>query len=75
MNQFIVRGALGGAALGSLIGGAVSAAMILLLQGLQPVVFLTCGIYAGVVYGGIVGAVRAARHAPEPAYAINRRLR
>lgn len=75
MNQFIFRGAIAGAAVGSVLGGAISAAMILLLQGLQPVVFLSCGIYAGVVYGGLIGAVRAARHAPEPAYAINRGIR
>ena len=74
MNQFIFRGAMGGAALGSVVGGAISAAMILLLQGLQPVVFLGCGVYAGLVYGGVVGAVRAARQAPEPAYAINRAI-
>ena len=29
------------------------------LIGLEPVVFLVCGIYAGAVYGGIVGALRS----------------
>jgi hypothetical protein len=31
------------------------------MVGLEPVVFLLCGIYAGTVYGGIVGALRGAR--------------
>ena len=38
----------------SAIGGA-------LLVGIEPVVFLVCGVYAGVVYGGIVGALAGAR--------------
>jgi hypothetical protein len=30
-----------------------------ILVALQPVVFLACGVYAGTVYGGIVGALRS----------------
>ncbi len=32
-----------------------------IMLGLEPVVFLVGGIYAGTVYGGIVGALRGAR--------------
>jgi hypothetical protein len=32
-----------------------------IMLGLEPVVFLVGGIYAGCVYGGIVGALRGAR--------------
>ncbi len=35
-----------------------------IMLGLEPVVFLVCGIYAGTVYGGIVGALRGAREEP-----------
>jgi hypothetical protein len=28
------------------------------MVGLEPVVFMVCGVYAGAVYGGIVGALR-----------------
>jgi hypothetical protein len=28
----------------------------MILIGLQPVVFIACGVYAGMVYAGIVGA-------------------
>jgi hypothetical protein len=33
----------------------------MILVGLQPVVFIACGVYAGVVYGGIVGALAVVR--------------
>jgi len=59
--QRMFRGAIGGAALGGGIGGVVFGAMGAILVGLEPVVFLVCGIYAGTVYGGIVGALRGAR--------------
>jgi hypothetical protein len=59
--QRMFRGAIGGAAVGGGIGGAVFGAMSVVLVGLEPVVFLVCGIYAGTVYGGIVGALRGAR--------------
>jgi hypothetical protein len=29
------------------------------LVALEPIVFLACGVYAGTVYGGIVGALRS----------------
>jgi hypothetical protein len=32
-----------------------------IMLGLEPVVFLVGGIYAGTAYGGIVGALRGAR--------------
>jgi ABC-type uncharacterized transport system permease subunit len=57
--QRMFRGAIGGAALGGGLGGAVFGAMSAILVGLEPVVFVVCGIYAGTVYGGIVGALRA----------------
>jgi hypothetical protein len=31
------------------------------LVGLEPIVFMVCGVYAGAIYGGIVGALRGAR--------------
>ena len=61
MNQQVVRGAAGGAALGGSIGGAVSWAIGALMLGLEPIVFLACGVYAGAVYGSIVGALLGAR--------------
>ena len=57
----MIRGAIGGAALGGGIGGVVSGAISVVMVGLEPVVFMVCGIYAGTVYGGIVGALRSAR--------------
>jgi hypothetical protein len=73
MNEQILRGALGGASLGSVLGGGIAWLVGILMLGLQPAIFLACGVYAGTVYGGIVGAVRAARHTPEPALARLRR--
>jgi hypothetical protein len=32
-----------------------------IMLGLEPAVFLVGGIYAGTVYGGIIGALRGAR--------------
>ena len=69
MNQQMVRGAAEGAAVGGSIGGVVAWSIGALMLGLQPVVFLACGVYAGVVYGGIVGALMGAREretAPAP---------
>ncbi len=43
--------------------GLAGAAMV----GLEPVVFMLCGVYAGAVYGGIVGALRGARTELAPA--------
>jgi len=59
--QRMIRGAIGGAALGGGIGGVVFGAISAVMVGLEPVVFMVCGIYAGTVYGGIVGALRSAR--------------
>jgi hypothetical protein len=59
--QRMMRGAIGGAALGGGVGGMVFGAIGAIMVGLEPVVFLVCGIYAGTVYGGIVGALRGAR--------------
>ena len=75
MNDSMLRGTIGGAALGSGIGGALAWLIGPVMLGLTPLVFLACGVYGGAVYGGIVGAVRAASRAPQPVYqrAINRR--
>jgi hypothetical protein len=62
--QRMIRGAIGGAALGGGIGGTLFSAVSALMVGIEPVVFLLCGVYAGMVYGGIVGAVRGARQQP-----------
>ena len=71
--QRMFRGAIGGAALGGGLGGAVFGAMSAILVGLEPVVFLVCGIYAGTVYGGIGGALHGAREERlKPAPAIVR---
>ncbi len=59
--QRMIRGAIGGAALGGGIGGVVFGAISAVMVGLEPVVFMVCGIYAGTVYGGIVGALRRTR--------------
>jgi hypothetical protein len=32
-----------------------------LMLGLQPIVFLACGVYAGAAYGSIVGGLAGAR--------------
>ena len=66
----VTRGAIGGAALGGGIGATLFALVGTVMVGLEPVVFMVCGVYAGAVYGGIVGALRAAhdeRVEPEPA--------
>lgn len=68
MNDSMLRGTIGGAALGSGIGGALAWLIAPVMLGLTPFVFLSCGVYAGAVYGGIVGAIRAASRAPQPAY-------
>jgi hypothetical protein len=41
-----------------------------LMVGLEPIVFMVCGVYAGAVYGGIVGALRGARTELAPAIAV-----
>ena len=57
----MMRGAIGGAALGGGIGGLLFGLAGTIMVGLEPIVFMVCGIYAGAVYGGIVGALRGAR--------------
>jgi hypothetical protein len=47
--------------LGGGIGGSLFGVVGAIMVGLEPVVFLVCGVYAGAVYGGIVGALRGAR--------------
>jgi hypothetical protein len=59
--QRMIRGAIGGAALGGGIGGIAFGLIGAVMVGLQPIVFVVCGVYAGAVYGGIVGALREAR--------------
>ncbi len=59
--QQMVRGAISGATFGGGVGGMIFGGIALIMVGLEPVVFLVCGIYAGTVYGGIVGALRGAR--------------
>jgi hypothetical protein len=57
----MVRDGFEGALLGGSIGGGALWLMGTLLAGLEPLVFLACGVYAGTVYGGIVGALLGAR--------------
>jgi hypothetical protein len=57
----MIRLATGGALIGGGIGGTLFSLISAMLVGLQPVVFIACGVYAGMVYGGVVGAVLGAR--------------
>jgi hypothetical protein len=68
----MMRGAIGGAALGGGIGGALFGLAGTVMVGLEPIVFMVCGIYAGAVYGGIVGALRGARTELTPAMVCSR---
>jgi hypothetical protein len=75
--QRMIRGAIGGAALGGGIGGAAFGLIGAVMVGLEPIVFMVCGVYAGLVYGGIVGALRGARDEQDdlqllPAYVQSR---
>ena len=65
----MMRGAIGGAALGGGIGGALFGLAGTVMVGLEPVVFVLCGVYAGAAYGGIVGALRGPRVEVAPAMA------
>lgn len=56
--------------MGSGISGTIAWVIGSLMHGLTPLVFLAGGVYAGAVYGGIVGAVRAASHTPERVYQL-----
>jgi hypothetical protein len=42
------------------------------MVGLEPIVFMVCGVYAGAAYGGIVGALSGARTELAPAMASAR---
>jgi hypothetical protein len=68
----MMRGAIGGAALGGGIGGMLFGLAGSIMVGLEPIVFMVCGIYAGAVYGGIVGALRGARAELAPAMVRSR---
>jgi hypothetical protein len=68
----IMRGAIGGAAVGGGIGGMLFGLAGTVMVGLEPIVFMVCGVYAGAVYGGIVGALRGARTELAPAIALAR---
>jgi hypothetical protein len=52
-----IRLVTGGAVIGGGIGGTLISLVNTMLVGLQPVVFIACGVYAGMVYGGVVGAM------------------
>jgi len=56
----MIRGGISGAFLGG-FSGSVLGFVGTLMVGVEPVVFLVCGVYAGVVYGGIVGALASHR--------------
>jgi len=43
-----------------------------IMVGLEPIVFMVCGVYSGAVYGGIVGALRDARVELAPVMARSR---
>jgi hypothetical protein len=68
----IMRGAIGGAAIGGGIGGTLFGLAGTVMVGLEPIVFMVCGVYAGAVYGGVVGALRGARTELAPAIALAR---
>jgi hypothetical protein len=68
----IMRGAMGGAAVGGGVGGMLFGLAGTVMVGLEPIVFMVCGVYAGAVYGGIVGAPRGARTELAPATALAR---
>jgi hypothetical protein len=64
----IMRGAAVGGGVGGILFGLAGTVMV----GLEPIVFMVCGVYAGAVYGGIVGALRGARTELAPAIALAR---
>jgi hypothetical protein len=51
------------------IGGALYGLTRTVMVGLEPVVFMVCGVYAGAIYGGIVDALRNPRAGLVPATA------
>jgi len=52
-----IRLVTGGAVIGGGIGGTLFSLVNTMLVGLQPIVFVACGVYAGMLYGGVVGAM------------------
>ena len=66
----IMRGAMGGAAVGGGVGGMLFGLAGTVMIRLEPIVFMVCGVYAGAVYGGIVGALRCERTELAPAIAL-----
>jgi hypothetical protein len=68
----MMQGAIGGAALGGGIGGTLFGLAATIMVGLEPIVFMVGGVYAGAVYGGIVGAMHSARAELVPAVAQSR---
>ncbi len=68
----IMRDAMGGAAVGGGVGGMLFGLAGTVMVGLEPIVFMVCGVYAGAVYGGIVGVLRGARPELAPAIALPR---
>jgi len=52
-----IRLATGSALIGGGIGGTLFSLISTMLVGLQPVVFIAGGVYAGMVYGAVVGAM------------------
>ena len=56
----MIRSGISGAFLGG-FSGSVLGFIGTLMVGFEPVVFLVCGVYAGVAYDGIVGALVSAR--------------
>jgi hypothetical protein len=73
MDNTIIRGALNGAGIGGIAGGVASWLITLADTGIQPLVYLTCGVYAGIACGGIIGAVTAGRRQAQVEYAFGRR--
>jgi len=54
------------------VGGALFGLASAVMVGLEPVVFVLCGVYAGAVYRGIIGALRDARVELAPAMVRSR---
>jgi formate-dependent nitrite reductase membrane component NrfD len=54
-------------------GGVASWLITLADTGVQPLIYLTCGVYAGIACGGIIGAVTAGRRQAQVEYAFGRR--
>lgn len=53
---------------GEMLFGLAGTVMV----GLEPIVVMVCGVYAGAVYAGIVGALRGPRTELAPAIVLAR---